>query len=55
MSNANYPNHTALARTLNSYLRWRNTHARHPECSQAMLLSPHQCHSPRLPLLFRSP
>jgi hypothetical protein len=26
-----YPNHTALARRLQDYLRWRNTHARHPD------------------------
>jgi hypothetical protein len=31
MSNSNYPNHTVLAHALHAYLRWRNTHARHPD------------------------
>ena len=31
MSNSDYPNHTALARRLQAYLRWRNAHARHPD------------------------
>jgi hypothetical protein len=26
----NHPNHPVLARRLQAYLRWRNTHARHP-------------------------
>jgi hypothetical protein len=26
-----HPNHPALARRLQAYLRWRNTHARHPD------------------------
>jgi len=30
MNNANHPNHTVLARHLQAYLRWRNTHARDP-------------------------
>jgi transposase len=28
--NSDYPNHPALARRLQAYLRWRNAHARHP-------------------------
>lgn len=31
MANSDYPNHTVLTRNLQSYLRWRNTHARHPD------------------------
>jgi transposase len=31
MGNSDYPNHPALARRLQDYLRWRNTHARHPD------------------------
>jgi transposase len=31
MANSDYPNHTVLARDLQTYLRWRNAHARHPE------------------------
>jgi transposase len=31
MANSNYPNHTVLARDLQAHLRWRNTHARHPD------------------------
>jgi transposase len=31
MGNSNHPNHTVLARRLQDYLRWRNTHARHPD------------------------
>ena len=31
MGNSDYPNHTALARRLQAYLRWRNAHARHPD------------------------
>ena len=31
MGNSDYPNHTALARRLQDYLRWRNAHARHPD------------------------
>jgi transposase len=31
MANSNHPNHTVLARDLQTYLRWRNTHARHPD------------------------
>ncbi|MCK9905278.1 IS630 family transposase [Frankia sp. Cpl3] len=30
MGNSDHPNHPALARNLQAYLRWRNTHARHP-------------------------
>ncbi|WP_198946202.1 transposase, partial [Pseudofrankia asymbiotica] len=30
MNNSNHPNHPALARHLQAYLRWRNTHARDP-------------------------
>jgi DDE superfamily endonuclease len=29
MGNSDYPNHTAMARRLQAYLRWRNAHARH--------------------------
>jgi hypothetical protein len=28
---SNYPSHTVLARDLQAHLRWRNTHARHPD------------------------
>ena len=31
MTNSNYSNHTVLARDLQAHLRWRNTHARHPD------------------------
>jgi transposase len=31
MGNSDHPNHTALARRLQAYLRWRNAHARHPD------------------------
>ena len=31
MANSNYPNHTVLARDLQAHLRWRNTHAPHPD------------------------
>jgi len=31
MGNSDYPNHPALARRLQDYLRWRNAHARHPD------------------------
>jgi transposase len=31
MANSNYPNHTVLTRDLQAHLRWRNTHARHPD------------------------
>jgi transposase len=31
MGASNHPNHTVLARRLQAYLRWRNTHARHPD------------------------
>jgi transposase InsO family protein len=31
MANSNYPNHVILARDLHEHLRWRNTHARHPD------------------------
>jgi transposase len=31
MGASNHPNHPALARRLQTYLRWRNTHARHPD------------------------
>jgi hypothetical protein len=31
MGGGNHPNHTVLARNLQDYLRWRNTHARHPD------------------------
>ncbi len=30
MGNSDYPDHPALARRLQAYLRWRNAHARHP-------------------------
>jgi hypothetical protein len=29
MANSDYPNHPALARRLQDYLRWGNAHARH--------------------------
>jgi hypothetical protein len=32
MGNSDHPNHPALARKLQDYLRWRNAHARHPAC-----------------------
>jgi transposase len=31
MGNSDHPNHPALARRLQDYLRWRNAHARHPD------------------------
>jgi transposase len=31
MGNSDYLNHSALARRLQAYLRWRNAHARHPD------------------------
>jgi transposase len=31
IANSDYPNHPALARRLQAYLRWRNAHARHPD------------------------
>jgi len=31
MANSDYPDHPALARRLQAYLRWRNAHARHPD------------------------
>ena len=31
MGASDHPNHTVLARRLQAYLRWRNTHARHPD------------------------
>jgi hypothetical protein len=31
MGNSDHPDHPALARKLQAYLRWRNAHARHPD------------------------
>jgi transposase len=31
MANSDHPNHTALARALHAYLRWRNVNNRHPD------------------------
>ena len=31
MANSNHPNHPALAREVQKYLRWRNANARHPD------------------------
>jgi transposase len=31
MTSSDYPNHIALPRRLQDYLRWRNAHARHPD------------------------
>ena len=31
MSVSDHPNHPALARRLQAYLRWRNANARHPD------------------------
>ena len=31
MGGSDHPNHPALARRLQDYLRWRNAHARHPD------------------------
>jgi len=31
MGASDHPNHPTLARRLQNYLRWRNTHARHPD------------------------
>ena len=31
MGSSDHPNHPALARRLQDYLRWRNAHARHPD------------------------
>jgi hypothetical protein len=33
MGASDHRNHPALARRMQAYLRWRNTHARHPACS----------------------
>jgi hypothetical protein len=30
MGTSDHPNHPALARTLQDYVRWRHAHARHP-------------------------
>ncbi|WP_181019912.1 IS630 family transposase [Nonomuraea typhae] len=30
-ANSDHPNHTVQTRALHAYLRWRNTHARHPD------------------------
>jgi transposase len=35
MGASNHPNHPVLARALQAYLRWRNTHARHPDVMAA--------------------
>ena len=31
LANSAYTNHVALTRALHAHLRWRNTHARHPD------------------------
>ncbi|GIH90103.1 hypothetical protein Psi01_07330 [Planobispora siamensis] len=31
LANSDHPNHTVQSRALHAYLRWRNTHARHPD------------------------
>jgi hypothetical protein len=31
LANSTHPNHTVQPRPLLRYLRWRNTHARHPD------------------------
>ena len=31
VNNSNHPNHVVLTRRLHDHLRWRNTHASHPE------------------------
>jgi len=31
LAGSNHPNHVALTRALHAHLRWRNTHARHPD------------------------
>jgi transposase len=31
LANSHHPNHTVQTRALHAYLRWRNTHARHPD------------------------
>ena len=31
MGGSDHPNHVVLAHRLQDYLRWRNTHARHPD------------------------
>jgi hypothetical protein len=31
MGNSDHPNHPALTRQLQAYLRWRNANARHPD------------------------
>ena len=31
ISNSDHPNHTVLAHRTQDYLRWRNTHTRHPD------------------------
>jgi hypothetical protein len=34
---SDHPNHPVLARRLQAYLRWRNTHTRHPDILAAQL------------------
>ena len=31
MANSDYPNHPALGRQMQAYLRWRNANNRHPD------------------------
>jgi len=35
LANSDHTDHPALGRAIRSYLRWRNTHTRHPEILEA--------------------
>ena len=34
LANSHHPNHTVQTRAVHAYLRWRNTHARHPDAQR---------------------
>jgi hypothetical protein len=48
MGTSDHPNHPALARRLQAYLRWRNAHARHPDvlAAQRRERAPHPQRTP---------
>ncbi len=47
MSASNHPNHPAMARRLQDYLRWRNANARHPDVLAAQHREPARVRSER--------
>ncbi|MDT3442161.1 transposase [Pseudofrankia sp. BMG5.37] len=47
LGNSDPPNHPALARDLHAYLRWRNTHRRHPAVLEAQRRERARIHSER--------